>query len=269
MKFHTTCLIAVTCALLSGFGSPPCSAQDTVQFLHPGLLAFTPEGLVEKNSVALSSSLPPPRAAPGAPDRSGPIYRLRLGAQYYKNDVITAMIKYAADPGVVPLLGISIEGTITDYFSTRGTMDMIYGFGTFRQADPEGVPLQIWIDGEFALLALKYTALFHLPPGSFGGDKTGYWHPYIGLGVEFNWFSQTVDVNDREDVSVVFASHAHGFGVHAVAGAEYVFDGWSLGLELGWSAVEVDFGTGDASLGVVGGTDAGGTTFLFTVSYDF
>ena len=269
MKFHTTCLIAVTCALLSGFGSPPCSAQDTVQFLHPGLLAFTPENLVEKNSAALSSPLPPPRAAPGAPDRSGPIYRLRLGAQYYKNDVITAMIKYAADPGVVPLLGVSIEGGITDYFSTRGTLDLIYGFGTFRQEDTDGNPLQIWIDGEFALLAVKYTALLHLPRGGPRGRKSGYWHPYIGLGVEYNWFSQTVDVNNRDDVSVVFASHAHGFGVHAVSGVEYVFDGWSLGMELSWSAVEVDFGKGDASLGVVGGTDSGGTCLLFTVGYDF
>ena len=269
MKFYTICLLAVTCALLPGFGSSPCSAQDTAQFLHPGLLAFTPEDLEEKSIAALSNPFPPSRAAAEAPDRSGPEYRLRLGAQYYKNDVITAMIKYASDPGVVPLLGISIEGSITDYFSTRGTLDLIYGFGSIKQLDPEGQPLPIWIDGEFSLLALKYTALFHPPAGSFGGDKSGYWHPYIGLGVEFNWFSQTVDINNRDDVSVIFASHAHGFGVHSLVGVEYVFDGWSLGFELAWSAVEVDFGKGDPSVGIVGGTDVGGTTFLFCISYDF
>ncbi|MEC8895079.1 MAG: hypothetical protein VX675_02045 [Planctomycetota bacterium] len=268
MKFLKTCLLALACGVLPGLDAPPCAAQDKLQFLHPGLLAFTSDELEEK-AAPRPSSLPGPGAGKEAAGGRSAEYRLRIGGLYYKNDVISSMIKYASDPGIVPLLGISIEGAITDHFSTRGTLDLVYGFGTFRQEDTEGNPMPIWIDGEFALLAVKYTALLHPARGGPEGKKFGYWHPYIGLGVEYNWFSQTVDVNNRDDVSVVFASHAHGFGVHAVGGVEYVFDGWSLGLELSWSAVEVDFGKGDASLGVVGGTDAGGTSALFTIGYNF
>ena len=268
MKILKICLLALACGFFHGPGSAPCAAEDTLPLLHPGLLAFTSEELAEKAGPPLPS-LPAPVAAEKASRGSTLQYRLRIGGLYYKNDVISAMIKYASDPGIVPLVGISIEADITEHFSTRGALDLVYGFGTFRQEDAEGTPMDIWIDGEFALLALKYTALLHPPRGGPGGKKSGYWHPYIGIGVEYNWFSQTVDVNNRDDISVVFASHAHGFGVHAVGGVEYVFEGWSLGLELAWSAVEVDFGKGDASLGVVGGTDSGGTTLLFTIDYDF
>jgi len=269
MKLFTNCLLTAACIILPAFAASRCTAQDGDRLLHAGLLGLTAdEETLAREPTILPNDLAAPKEARWS-DRSGPVIRYRTGGLYYKNDVMAAMVKYASDPGIVPLVGISVEGSLCDYFSSRGTFDLIYGFGTFQEDRPDGTPLGIWIDGEFAQLSLKYTALFHLPPRTFSNEKDGYFHPYLGLGVEFNWFSQTVDVNNRADISVVYSSHANGFGVHALAGVEYVFDGWSIGLELAWSAIEVDFEKGDASIGVVGPTDIGGTTLLFTIGYDF
>ncbi|MCS5627998.1 MAG: hypothetical protein NZ935_10465 [Planctomycetes bacterium] len=269
MKPLNHCLLAAACVLLPVFTASRCAAQDTDRLLHAGMLGLTMDEEQESAKAPLAISDPIDEEKTRWSDRSGAVIRYRIGGLQYKNDVMTAMVKYASDPGIVPLLGVSVEGSLCDYFSARGTFDLIYGIGTFQEDRPDGTPLGIWIDGEFAQLSLKYTALFHLPPRTFSNGKDGYFHPYLGLGVEFNWFSQTVDVNDRADISVVYSSHANGFGVHALGGVEYVFDGWSIGLELAWSAVEVDFGEGDASIGVVGPTDIGGTTALFTIGYDF
>ena len=264
MKLVTNCLLAAACIILPPFTASRCTAQDTDRLLHAGMLGFT----ANEEAVLASTDLAAEEETSWS-DRSGPIIRYRIGGLYFKNDVMTALVKYVSDPGIVPLLGVSIEGGICDYFSTRGTFDLIYGFGSFSQNDAAGEPVGIWIDGEFTQLTLKYTAIFHLPPRTLWSDGSGYFHPYIGLGVEFAWLSQMIDVNDREDISVVLSMHANGFGVHAVAGAEYVFDDWSIGVELAWSAVEVNFRDGDASLGVDGRTDIGGATLLLSIGYDF
>lgn len=269
MKPLNHCLLAAACVLLPVFTASRCAAQDTDRLLHAGMLGLTMDEEPEAAKAPLAISGPISEEKTRWSDRSGAVIRYRIGGLKYKNDVMAAMVKYVSDPGVVPLLGVSVEGSLCDYFSARGTFDLIYGLGTFQEDRPDGTPLGIWIDGEFAQLSLKYTALFHLPPRTFSNGKDGYFHPYLGLGVEYSWFSQTVDVNNRADISLVYSSHANGFGVHALAGVEYVLDGWSIGLELSWSAVEVDFGEGDASIGVVGPTDIGGTTALFTIGYDF
>ena len=269
MKPLNHCLLAAACVLLPVFTASRCAAQDTDRLLHAGMLGLTMDEEPEAAKAPLAISGPISEEKTRWSDRSGAVIRYRIGGLKFKNDIMTAMVKYVSDPGIVPLLGVSIEGDICDYFSTRGSFDLIYGFGSFPQRDTEGEPLGIWIDGEFTQLSLKYTALFHLPPRTLWSNRSGYFHPYIGLGVEFAWLSQTIDVNNRADISVALSMHANGFGVHAVTGAEYVFDGWSIGVELAWSAVEVNFRDGDASLGVDGRTDIGGTTLLFSIGYDF
>ena len=269
MKPLNHCLLAAACVLLPVFTASRCAAQDTDRLLHAGMLGLTMDEEPEAAKAPLAISGPTSEEKTRWSDRSGAVIRYRIGGLKFKNDIMTAMVKYVSDPGIVPLLGVSIEGDICDYFSTRGSFDLIYGFGSFQQEDTAGEPLEIWIDGEFTQLTLKYTALFHLPPRTLWSNRSGYFHPYIGLGVEFAWLSQTIDVNNRADISVALSMHANGFGVHAVTGAEYVFDGWSIGVELAWSAVEVNFRDGDASLGVDGRTDVGGTTLLFNIGYDF
>lgn len=269
MKLFNHCLLAAACVLLPFFTASRCAAQDAGRYLHAGMLGFNvneePEGAEAPLVLAELNTEEKNRWS----DKSGATIRFRVGGHSFKNDVMTAMVKYVSDPGIIPLLGVSVEGRVCDYFSTRGSFELVYGFGEFQEDDTEGNPLGIWVDGEFTQLAIKYTALFHPPPRTIWADKSGYLHPYIGVGVEFAWLSQTVDVNNRADISVVFSTHAKGFGAHAVAGAEYVFEDWSIGLELSWSAVKVDFEDGDDSLGVNGPTDVGGTTLLFTIGYDF
>lgn len=269
MKLIPNYLLTAACIALATFTTSRCTSQEADRLLHAGMLGFTANEDQEVEEPVLASTGRATEEETGWLDRSGAVIRYRIGAQAVRNDVMTAMLEYVGLPGILPIIGVSVEGRISDYFSTRGAFDLIYGFGTFEQNNADGSSAGIWIDGDITVLALKYTALFHPPPRTLWSSKSGYFHPYIGLGVEFNWLSLTVDVNNRADISIVYSSHSNGFGIHAVAGAEYVFDSWSIGLELAWSGVEVDFGEGDASIGVVGLTDIGGTFLLFSIGYDF
>lgn len=94
-------------------------------------------------------------------------------------------------------IGLSLKKTVHDYFSLRGSLD--YGKVTYS---PDS-----YLDED--LTSLKISLLAH--PAQ--GDATQYFNPYLGLGAELDDFGEIV------------------FGIHALAGAEYVFDSVSIGIE--------------------------------------
>ena len=162
MKLFKHCLLAAVCTLLPVFSASRCAAQGADRLLHAGMLGFNVSEEHETAEAPLDLDELNTEEKNRWSDKSGATIRFRVGGHSFKNDVMTEMVMYVSDPGIIPLLGVSVEGRVCDYFSTRGSFDLAYGFGEFQEDDTEGNPLGIWVDGEFTQLAIKYTALFHL-----------------------------------------------------------------------------------------------------------
>ena len=190
--------------LLIIFFCSAVDAQDESRLLFPGLLGYT--GGSENDAILL---------APAASGQvySGPLkpgsgrlaahidesFNLRLGTLSVSDD------NYEGGA----FIGLSLEKNVHEYISLRGSLDYgeithdrgAYSYSTARDE---------------SLTSFKISLLAH-PDQSEGSE---YFNPYLGLGAELDYF-------DSETA----------FGVHILAGVEYVFDSISIGIEASYSSV--------------------------------
>ena len=212
MNRLSKCVFAAFACLLLGFSATLCPAQNEGPLLYAGLLGYT--GGIEDKALLLSPAtighvysgqLKPGSGRPVA-DMDSLGFNLRLGTLSVSDD------NY---PGGA-FIGISLQKNVHEYISLRGSLD--YGEIT-HEADSYydgGVYWQTDSYDDESLASLKISLLIH-PAQS---ERSGYFNPYLGLGAEFDYFnSQTA------------------FGVHILAGVEYVFDSISIGIEASYSSV--------------------------------
>jgi len=214
------------------FFSSPSAAQDEVQLLYGGLLGYA--GPREDESLLLASAAigqvyaGPARGAPLGGNQLDSSLTLRLGSFRFK--------EYILDEGYdsIPFFGVGGTRGINDFLSTRFSLDL--GFGSS------------WDEVDLMFMPIKASLI--LGPSLTSGTQ-GYFKPYVGLGIEFDYFYETS--YDFEDFS------EWGFGFHFLAGAEYVINSFSLGLEFNWSSVEIS------------GSDAnfGGVSFMLNLGFHF
>ena len=212
MSRLSKCVFVAFAFLLLGFSATPCRAQNEGRLLHAGLLGYT--GGIEDEAMLLSPAAigqvfaGPARGGPLSESRPSPRVSFRLGSFSHEDDSLDAGY------GSVPFIGIGATRSLSDLFSSRVSVDFGFGSG--------------WEGQDLLLIPIKASILFG---PNLSNSSQGYFKPYLGLGVEVDYIHQTSW--DTEDFS------EWGFGFHFLVGAEYVFNSFSLGLELDWSDVEV------------------------------
>ena len=200
MRPYLNDLFATVAFLLMGFAATPCPAQDEGPLLHAGLLGYT--GGIEDEAMLLS------------PAAIGQVYsgRLkpdsgRLAAHIDKSFNLRLGTLSVSDDNYEggAFIGLSLEKNVHEYITLRGSLD--YGEITHERDS--------YLDE--GLTSFKISLLAH-PAQSEGFD---YFNPYLGLGAELDSFNNEI-----------------AFGVHILAGVEYVFDSISIGIEASYSSVE-------------------------------
>ena len=233
MSCLPTNLRGVAALLSITFFCSSVDAQNEDRLLYPGLLGYS--GGIENEAILASPAL------------SGQVFveehpyfistkelNFRIGEFQFKRDGLDDFY------GGVPFFGIGFTNITGDYFSGRFTMDFAFG-------DEQGLSLFI--------MPMKFSLLFHPPLDSTDSVRL---KPYLGAGFSLDFISETGDW-EGEDVD------GWGVGIHFLAGIEAVMDGITLGLELGYSAVETDFETWEGSVSF----DTGGVSILFNIGFPF
>ena len=188
------------------FFSSPSAAQDEVQLLHSGLLlGYT--GGIEDQALALS----PTAFGQFNPGYADLKFHVRVGMLTFKNDILDA------DFSEMHSIGLDATKNISDYLSARVSID--YGF-----------------DSDISVVPFKVTALIHPPAGTLaGGTDAGgsndffSVNPYVGIGLEVDLVSQ----DNLPD---------WGYGYHLLAGVEFIYSSFSIGLELSSNAIDLHGG---------------------------
>lgn len=227
MNHYSKCLFTAFVVLLLGFSSTTnCNAQDEGQFLHAGLLGYI--GSIEEQAILLESAAfgqispngnKPPLKTRGAPlpTHTHPNWRFTLRLWDFD---------HARQDTDDLDFGIGVTKNINEISSIRGCIDDIFSD-----------------DGRVAL-SLKATALLHLPAGILLGSSSGYFNPYLGLGLQYDFLHTHGGASDTE------------FGFHYLVGIEYIF-GSSSPLEHFYIGLEYDFNSEDMD------------TFLLNVGFHF
>ncbi len=231
MRRLSKCVFAAFACLLLGFSATPCHAQDEVRLLHAGLLGYT--GGIEDEAMLLSPAAigqvfgGTAGGAPLSENRTGPSLSFRIGSFRHSDAGLDSGY------GSVPFFGIGATRSLSDLFSTRLSVDFGIGSG--------------WDGQDLLLMPIKASVLFgpNMPASS-----QGYFKPYLGMGVEADYINQSSHDGDFSE---------WGFGFHFLMGAEYVFNSFSLGLELDWSDVNVSNTW----------QDGGGFSFLLNIGIPF
>jgi len=231
MNRLSKCVFAAFAFLLLGFSATPCPAQNASPLLHAGLLGYT--GGIEDEATLLSPAAigqvfgGPTGGAPLSGSMPSSSLSLRIGSFRHNDDGLDRGY------GNVPFFGIGVTRSLSDLVSTRFSLDFGIGSG--------------WNDQDLLLMPIKVSVLFG---PSLAASSQGYFKPYLGMGVEADYINESSWDGDFSE---------WGFGFHFLVGADYVFNGFSLGLELDWS--DVDVSSTDQ--------DGGGVSFLLNIGIPF
>jgi len=263
MNRLSKCVFAAFAVLLLGFSATPCRAQNEDPLLYAGLLGYT--GGIEDEATLLSPAAigqvfsGPAGGAPlsasqtqGHPDWK---ISLRLGDFSFKNDGAKDLA------GSQFFYGIGMTKNLSDHVSFRGSFDYISG--DYSESDE----FKNYFDWEMDTFSVKTTALIHPAAGTLGAGRSGYFNPYIGMGLEINLST----INDWFDDGVMSSSSSESdtaFGIHFLAGIDYVFDNFSLGLEFSYNCAEADFYDGHGK-GEDTAWDLGGLSILLNLGFGF
>ena len=197
MRPYLNDLVATVAFLLVGFSATPCPAQDEGQLLHAGLLGYT--GGIEDEAMLLS-----PRGQVYSDQLKPDSGRLAAHIDESFNLRLGTLSVSDDEYEGGAFIGLSLEKNVHEYISLRGSLD--YGEITHETES-------YYDEG---LASFKISLLAH-PAQSEG---SGYFNPYLGLGAELDYFASKI-----------------AFGVHILAGVEYVFDSISIGIEASYSSV--------------------------------
>jgi len=229
MNRLSKCVFTALACLLLGFSAATCHAQNESPLLHAGLLGYT--GGIEDEAMLLS-----PVAigqvfggtVGGAPlSGSRPSLSFRIGSFRHNDNGLDRGY------GSVPFFGIGATRSLSDLFSTRFSVDFGIGSG--------------WDNQDLLRMPIKASILFG--PSMAASDQ-GYFKPYLGMGVEADYINESSYDGDFSE---------WGFGFHFLVGADYVFNSFSLGLEIDWSDVNVSSTE----------QDGGGLSFLLNIGIPF
>ena len=199
MNRLSKCAFTAFASLLLGVSTTPCRAQNEGPLLHAGLLGYT--GGIEDEAMLL------------APAAIGQVYSGqlkpgsgRLAAHIDESFNLRLGTLSVSDDNYEggAFIGLSLEKNVHEYISLRGSFD----YGEISHET------ESYLDE--GLASFKISLLAH-PAQS---DGSGYFNPYLGLGAELDYFNSEL-----------------AFGVHILAGVEYVFDSISIGIEASYSSV--------------------------------
>jgi len=243
MRPYLKNLLVTVATLIPCLSATFCPAQDAARHLHAGLLGCT--GGIENQASLLSPSAigqifsEPARGTPlpaVAPRQS---FILRYGNLSFDD--------YDLDHGYgsIPFFGLATTKSMSEQFSWRFAGDIATGTH--------------WREIDLLLCSMKTSLLFH---PNLSDQEAPVFRPYLGLGFELNYILQSYLSGEPGDFGLGLErvnSTDWGFGGHFLMGAEFVIDRFSLGLELGWSAVEIS-GSDD---------DPGGVSLLLNLGFLF
>lgn len=240
----TPCLLAAFAVAWLGFSAVPCHAQEKGRLLHAGLLGYA--GGIEDEALLLSPTAFSQfnigrniknSGAGEASDQMKANFHFRLGHFHFRHDSIGDSLNG------VPFFGISGTHPLNDYLAVRGSIDL--GFADDLDLDEFVMPIK------FTLLAYP-----------LAGYDLGRLKPYLGVGWEHDYYTGIQGANPNVNQ---IASIGHWeLGAHFLVGADYYFDGFSLGLEISWSYIEPDI-----DLLGLGPDLLGGVSYLFNVGIYF
>jgi hypothetical protein len=251
MKYHLRGPGAAFALVSAIFFCSAVDAQDESRLLFPGLLGYT--GGIEDEATLLSPAAigqitgGAPRWG-AIPTLSHPqwVLNLRLGDFSYKHDGLEDIFDN------VIFYGIGVTHNISDNFSIRGSVDYI--------SDDSLISTWASWQRDISTFSLKTTALLHPAAGTLGASSSGYLNPYIGIGLELN----LSDFYYNFDEGFIIKSNSDAsYGIHGLAGIEYVFSGFSLGLEFSYNASEARLVKG------VDEVDIGGLSILLNMGIHF
>ena len=246
MKHLSVYLFVLLAVLLPAFPTTDCRAQEEAPILYAGLLGATGGGASEAGLLA-----PAAIGQAGHPDWK---ISLRLGDFSFKADGVDDLA------GSQFFYGIGVTKNIRDNISFRGSFDYISG--DYSESELNGGDLENY-DWEMNTLSLKTTALIHPEAGSIGGSNSGYFNPYIGIGLEINLSTIDEDEDINGVPSLGSSESDTAFGIHFLTGIDYVFNDFSLGLEFSYNCAEAQFfGPGTR-------WDIGGLSMFLTAGWHF
>jgi len=214
MNSYARGLFVTFASALLAFSTTPCHSQEEGQLLNAGLLGYT--GGIPEEAMLIAPAASgqvfggPARGVSLATNQPSSSFNLRLGSFRHNDSGLDSGF------GNVPFFGIGATRGLSEIFSFRFSVDFGSGEG--------------WDGQDLLLMPMKASFLLN-PVNSIAGGDSGYFRPYLGLGFELDYIYQTSW--DSETFS------EWGYGVHFLAGAEFVINNFSLGLELDWSSVEV------------------------------
>ena len=299
MTHYSKCLLVAFAIILPGFSLTPCHAQDEGQFLRAGLLGYT--GNIEEGAMLLTPAGTgqvaggPANGAPPAA-RSHPDWSInfRLGSFGY-HDEEHPVVVHTPDVdselfGNVVVYGISVTKNISDYFSVRGSLDNVWlalgsrSHGTEYDDIPGNEPPGGWTADDvlshthFHTTPLKITVLVHPGAGVVLDNSSGYFNPYLGLGLEFNFTESKHTYNENHDPFVPggldYSNSDTAVGYHFLAGIEYVFSDSShlanfhLGVEFSYNSSNVEYIVGP-NPNDTARWDIGGMSILINAGFHF
>ena len=233
----TQCLLTAVAVGCLSFSTTPCHGQDEGRLLHAGLLGYA--GGIEDEALLLSPTAfsqfnigrnVENSGAGEASDQMEANFHFRLGYFHFRQDSIGDSLNG------VPFFGISGTHPLSDYLSLRGSIDL----GLADEADLD----------EF-FMPIKFTVLAY----PLAGRDLGPLKPYLGVGWEYDYYTGIEGSGPL--VSQISSSGHWEQGAHFLVGADYYYDGFSLGLEISWSYVDPDAG------------DWGGVSYLCNIGIDF
>ncbi len=242
--------------LLIIFFCSAVDAQDESRLLFPGLLGYT--GGIEDEAMLLSPAaigqvFSGPARRDAIPTLGHPqrVLSLRLGDFSFKRD----SLEYLFDN--VFFYGIGITRNFSDNFSMRSSIDYISDDNLIWAS-----PTRVEKVHEISTFSIKTTALLHPAAGTLGASSSGYFNPYLGLGFEINLTDFYYNFDEGERIQ---SNSDFSVGVHGLAGIEYVFSGFSLGLEFSYNASEATREDRD----VYTESDIGGLSILLNLGFHF
>ena len=206
MKLASKFLSAAFAVLLLSLPTAPSHAQEEARLVYGGLLLGYSGGIEDK-ALALS----PTAFGQFNPGYADLKFHVRVGMLTFKNDTLDAAFSEMHS------IGLDATKNISDYLSARVSID--YGF-----------------DSDISVVPFKVTALIHPPAGTLaGGTDAGgsndffSVNPYVGIGLEVDLVSQ----DNLPD---------WGYGYHLLAGVEFIYSSFSIGLELSSNAIDLHEG---------------------------
>lgn len=215
-------LSAAFAVLLLSLPTAPSHAQEEARLVYGGLLLGYGGGIEDKTLALTPTALG--QFNPGYADLK---FHVRVGMMTFKDDNLDAAFPEMHS------IGLDATKNISDYLSARVSVD--YGF-----------------DSDISVVPFKVTALIHPPAGTLAGgtDASGSndffsVNPYVGIGLEVDLVSQ----DNLPD---------WGYGYHLLAGVEFVYSSFSIGVELSSNAIDLH-----------GGGEIDNTSILLNVAIPF